>query len=194
MLHNCQGSKGHLHPNHQRSQDHPWPAPSGRLKLLALWPSGMLRPGGPLRPSHSTGNMAKPSETWRNKSSKRKAEACQAALHASPAELKGMLVASYHILVGVGTDVPPIHPYHKGTPQQSNSPPQQILLCQCPSSPLGPKGGILPQTLWIACLWVGVHPKQPWKSPTAPNGERSHLGTRCSSRAAQKHSAGTLTW
>ena len=51
------------------------PAPSRRPKLLALWPSGMLRPGGPLRLSHSTGNMPKPSETWRNKSSKRKAEA-----------------------------------------------------------------------------------------------------------------------
>ena len=53
----------------------PMPAPSRRLKLLAWWPLGMLRFGGPLRPSHSTGNMAKPSETWRNKSSKRKAEA-----------------------------------------------------------------------------------------------------------------------
>ena len=30
---------------------------------------------GPLRPSHSTGNMPKPSETWMNKSSERKAEA-----------------------------------------------------------------------------------------------------------------------
>ena len=53
----------------------PMPAPSGRPKLLALWPSGMLRPGGPLRLSHSTGNMPKPSKTWRNKSSERKAEA-----------------------------------------------------------------------------------------------------------------------
>ena len=53
----------------------PAPTPSRRLKLLALWPSGILRPGGPLRLSHSTGNMPKPSETWRNKSSERKAEA-----------------------------------------------------------------------------------------------------------------------
>ena len=30
---------------------------------------------GPLRPSHSTGNMPKPSKTWRNKSSERKAKA-----------------------------------------------------------------------------------------------------------------------
>ena len=53
----------------------PIPAPSGRPKLLALWPLGMLRPGGPLRPNHSTGSMAKPSGTWRHMSSERKAEA-----------------------------------------------------------------------------------------------------------------------
>ena len=51
------------------------PAPTRRSKPLVLWSSGMLRPGGPLRPSHSTGNMPKPSETWRNKSSERKVEA-----------------------------------------------------------------------------------------------------------------------
>ena len=53
----------------------PMPAPSRRLKPLAPWPSGMPRPRGPLRPSHSTGNMPKPSKTWRNKSSERKTEA-----------------------------------------------------------------------------------------------------------------------
>ena len=41
----------------------------------SLLPSGMLRPRGPSRLSHSTGNMPKPSKTWRNKSSERKAEA-----------------------------------------------------------------------------------------------------------------------
>ena len=51
------------------------PAPSRRPKPLALWPLGMLRSGGSLRPNHSKSNMVKPSETWRNKSSKRKAEA-----------------------------------------------------------------------------------------------------------------------
>ena len=93
----------------------PMPAPSGRLKLLVLWPSGMPRPRGPLRPKHSTGNMPKPCETWRNKSSKRKAEAkltfistCQAALHASSVEPKGMLVASYCILMG---QAPTSHPF-----------------------------------------------------------------------------------
>ena len=53
----------------------PMPAPSGRPKLLALWPTGMLRPRGPLRASYFTGNITKPSETWSNKSSMRKAEA-----------------------------------------------------------------------------------------------------------------------
>ena len=75
MLHNCQGSKDHLHPNHQRSQDHPSLHHLGRLKLLALWPSGMLRPGGPPRLSYSRGNMAKSCKTWSCKSSERKADA-----------------------------------------------------------------------------------------------------------------------
>ena len=78
---------------------------------------------GPLRPNHSTGNMAKPSKTWRNKLSERKAEdktdflsACQASLHISPVELKGMLVASYHIFWGRHPH--PTHsPYQKGPPQ-----------------------------------------------------------------------------
>ena len=51
------------------------PAPSEKPRLPALQPSGMLRPSGPPRLSHSTGNMPKPSGTWRNKSSERKAEA-----------------------------------------------------------------------------------------------------------------------
>ena len=33
---------------------------------------------------------------------------------------------------------------------------------------------------------MGPHLRQPWKDPPAPNGERSHLGTRYSSRATQK--------
>ena len=52
----------------------PKPAPSKRPKLLALWPSGMPRSGGPPRLSYSRGNMAKPCGTWRCKSSERKAE------------------------------------------------------------------------------------------------------------------------
>ena len=66
-------------------------------------------------------------------------------------------------------------PCHKGPPQWRNSLLQQLLLCQCPTSPLGPKGNILPQTLWKACLWVETHPRQPWRSPPAPNSEGSTL-------------------
>ena len=46
--------------------------------------------------------------------------ACQATLHACPAELKGMLVASYHICWG-RHPCPTHSPYHKGPPQWSNS-------------------------------------------------------------------------
>ena len=53
----------------------PKPMPSGRLKLLTLWPSGILRPKGPPRPNYSRGNMAKSCETWRSRSSNRKATA-----------------------------------------------------------------------------------------------------------------------
>ena len=56
-------------------------------------------------------------------------------------------------------------PYHKGPPQWRNCLLQQLLPCQCPSSPLGPKDGILPQILWTACLWAGPYPRQCWKGP-----------------------------
>ena len=155
---------------------------------------------GHLRPNHSTGSMAKPFKTWRNKSFERKAEAKLTSsppvrLPYMPAQQSSKACWWPLITFCWGRHPCPTHsPYQKGPPQQSNSLPQQLLLCQCPSSPLSPKGGILPQTLWTACLWGEPHPRQPWKGPPAPNGEMSHLGTRCSSRAAQKHSAGTLTW
>ena len=118
---------------------------------------------------------------------------CQAALCASLAELKGVLAASYQILLG---QTPTSHPftYHKGPHQWRNSLLQQLLLHQCPSSPPRPKRQHPSQILWTAHLQAELHPRQPQKSPPAPNSERSHLGTRCSSRAAWKHSAGTLTW
>ena len=75
-----------------------------------------------------------------------------------------MLVASYQILLGQ-PPCPTHSPYHKGPLQQRNSLFQQLLLYQCPSSPLGQKGGILPQILWTACLWAEPHPRQPQKAP-----------------------------
>ena len=51
----------------------PVPTPSGKLKPFAPQPLGMWRPEEPPRLTHSTGDMPRPSKTWRNKSSKRKA-------------------------------------------------------------------------------------------------------------------------
>ena len=171
MLCNCQESKGHLCPNCQRSQDHLCLHHLGGLKLLALWPLGMLRPGRPLRPGHSKGNMAKPSETWRTKSSKRKAEAkLTSSLPVRPpyTPAQQSSKACWWLLITFcwgRHQCPSYSPYHKGPPQQSNILPQQLHLHQCPSNPLDPKDGILPQTLWTACLWAEPCPRQPQKSP-----------------------------
>ena len=174
----------------------PAPAPSWRLKLLILQPSWMLRPGSPLRLSHSTGNMPKPSETWRNKSSERKAEAKLTSsppvrLPYMPAQWSSK-AASYHISLG---QTPTSHPF---TLSQGASPVEQ------PSTPAAPVPA--PKQLpWpkrqhpspdpVDSLPLAKpHPRQPQKGPPAPKSERSHLGTRYSSRATQKHSARTLTW
>ena len=119
--------------------------------------------------------------------------ACQAALYTSPVELKGMLVASYHVLLG---QTPTSHPFalsQRTSPVEEQSAPTAPP-CQCPSSPLGPKDNILPQILWRACLWAEPHPRQHQKGPPVPSSRRSHLGTRHSSQAVQRHSARTLTW
>ena len=89
--------------------------------------------------------------------------ACQAALQASPAELRGALVAPYHILIG---QAPTSHPFtlSQGASPLSNCLPQQLLL-QCLGIPPGPRGNTTPQTQWTTCLMVGPHPRQPWKGP-----------------------------
>ena len=100
----------------------PMPAPSGGLKPLALWPLGMLRSGGPLRTSHSKGNMAKPSESQRNKSSKRKAEAKWtssplARLPFMPAQQSSKACWQPLITFCWGRHPHPTHShYHKGSP------------------------------------------------------------------------------
>ena len=161
----------------------------------------MPRPREPLRLSHSTANMAKPSKTWRNKSSKRKAEA---KLTSSPpvrlpympaqAELKGMLVASYHILLG---QAPTSHPF---TLSQGASPVEQHVH---PSSSSHTSAQAVPQAQKVASFPrpCGQHASG-WdhiqgnlrRAPQLQMCKRSHLGTRYSSRATQKHSARTLTW
>ena len=99
-------------PQLSRKPRPPTPALSGKPKLPALWPSGLLRPRGTPRLSHSTGDMLRPSSTWRNKSSQKKVRVrlthSQATLHTSPVELRGALVVSYHILMG---QAPTSHPF-----------------------------------------------------------------------------------
>ena len=95
----------------------------------------MLRPRESPRLTHSTGNMPRPSNTWKNKSSKRKVRVrltfsppVKLALQASPAELRGTLVASYHILMG---QAPMSHPF---TLSQGASPIEQPSAPAAPSS------------------------------------------------------------
>ena len=132
----------------------------------------MLRSGGPLRLSHSKGNMAKPSETWKN---------------------KGMLVASYHILVG---QAPMSHPF---TLSQRTFPVEQQSAPVAPPAPVS-KQSPRPKRWHPSPDPVdnmppgGTTSKATLQGPPAPNGEMFHLGTRHSSRANWKHSTGTLTW
>ena len=148
----------------------PTPAPSGRLKPLALWPIGMLRPMGPLRLSHSTGNMAKQSNTWRNKSSKRKAEAKLTSsppvrLPYNPSSRAQRCAAGFlsHFVGACTMSYPFTLPQGTSPAEQQSAPAAPPV--PVPRQPLGPKGGILLQTMWTACLWVEPHPRQPWKVP-----------------------------
>ena len=159
----------------------------------------MPRPREPLRLSHSTGNMAKPPKTWKNKSSKRKAEAkltscLPVRLSYIPAQwAQDVLVTSYHILLG---QAPTSHPF---TLLQGASPAEQQ------SAPAGPPTLVPKQSPRTKRQHPSPDPvdsmplgrttsKTTSEGPPASNSKRSHLWTRCSSRAAQKCSAGTLTW
>ena len=144
---------------------------------------------GPLRPNHSTGNMPKPSKTWRNKSSKRKAEAKLTSsppvrLPYTPAivEFKGMLVASYHILMG---QAPTSHPF---TLSQGASPAEEPSASAAPPMPVPEQSPRLkrwhPSPDPADNMPLGrTTSKATSEGPLAPNGEKSHLGTRYSSRA-----------
>ena len=119
--------------------------------------------------------------------------ACHTALHASPAELKGMLVGSYHILMG---QAPTSHPF---TLSQGACPAEQLYVPAAPPMP-APTQSPRPKR-WhpsqdpvdsMPLGWTTSKATSEW--PPAPNSERSHLWTRYSSRAVQKHSPRTLTW
>ena len=105
--------------------------------------------------------------------------ACQAALQASPIELRGGLVASYHLLMG---QAPMSLPF-----TLSQGSPHQATICY--SSPFFPSAWVfsqaqeatpLPRHQWMTCLLVGPHPRQPQKGPPAPSSEMFYLGTRYS--------------
>ena len=109
--------------------------------------------------------------------------ACQAAPNASPTELRGGLVASYHMLMG---QAPMSYPF---TLLQGASPVEQLSAPAAPPLPVpecspGSKTTLLPRPCWQ--LLVELCPRQHQKGPLAPNSEWFHLGIRYSSRATQK--------
>ena len=116
--------------------------------------------------------------------------ACQAALQASPAELRGTLVASYHILMG---HAPTSHPF---TLSQGASPIEQLSAPAAPSSPV-PEHFPRPKRQHPSTDPVdnmplgGTTSKTTSEGPPAPSIKRFPLGTRYSNRAAQKHSTRT---
>ena len=84
---------------------------------------------------------------------------CQAALQASPPELCGMLVASYHILLG---HAPMSHLFSipQGAPPFPPGPPLGLLPLPCQNIHLGPRNDVTLQIQWIPCLSVGPYPRQ----------------------------------
>ena len=115
---------------------------------------------------------------------------CQAALYASPAELRGALVASYHIFMG---QAPTSHPF---TLSQGASPAEQLSASAAPPSlvpehsprtkrqhPSPDPGDDMP---------LGRTTSKATSEGSPSSSERFHLGTRYSSRVAQKHSAEAL--
>ena len=133
---------------------------SERPKLPVPKPSERLRPRVPLRLSHSKGNMATSCGTWRNKSSKRRAEVeltsslparppCTPA-HQSLKVLWLLPTTSYW-----GKHLCHLHlSCCRGLPLWKNSLLPLLLPHQCPSSLLGLKDSTLHQILWRVHLWV----------------------------------------
>ena len=90
---------------------------------------------------------------------------CQATLNASPMELRGALVASYHILMGHAPT------FYLFTLSQGASPAEQP---SAPSAPPSPAPEHSPR------------PKKQQKGLLAPNSKRFHLGIRHSSTSLVK--------
>ena len=104
--------------------------------------------------------------------------ACQAFIQASPVDLCGVLVASYHVLMG---QTPTSHPFSlsQGAPST-----EQASASVAPSPPVP---GHSPRPKWQhpspdpvdISSPVGPYPKQLQKGPPGQNSERYHPYTRC---------------
>ena len=92
-------------------------APCRKPKPFAPQPSGTHRPGEPPQADSLQWRHAKSIQHLEEQAIQEEGKsqldflfACQAAIQASPVELCGMLVASYHILMGQAPMAPPIYP------------------------------------------------------------------------------------
>ena len=97
--------------------------------------------------------------------------ACQTALQVSPPEFHGMLVASYHILLG---HAPTLHFFNipQGTPPFLPESTLGLLSLPHQNFHLGPSDGITLQIQWIPCLLVEPHPRQLPRGPLPQSNER----------------------
>ena len=139
-------------------------------------------------------------KTWRSKSSERKAEGKLTS--PLPARLPYMPVqqsseACWWLLTKFcwGRCPHPVHlPCHKGPPQvEQQSAPAAPPAPVAKQSPRPKRRHPSPNP--VDSMPLGrTTSKATSEGPPAPNSERSNLGTRHSSRAAQKCSARTLTW
>ena len=103
--------------------------------------------------------------------------ACQTALWASPAEIHGMLVASYQVLMGqVLTSL--LFSLSQGASSSEQVPTPWLLPLLHLSLYPGLSSDIPLQIWWKSCLPVGPHPRQTWQDPLGPNGERCCPYTR----------------
>ena len=112
------------------------------------------RPGEPSRLTHSTRDMPRPSNTWRNKSSKRKAKVrltsslLSSCLTSQPYRTQGCNGSFLSPVDGTSTYIPPIHLITR-SPPLSNHLLQQLLLPWHLSILPGLRGNTPPQTQWM---------------------------------------------
>ena len=96
--------------------------------------------------------------------------ACQAALHASPAELKGMLVASYQILLGQASTSYPLALSQRTSPAEEQSAPAAPPAPVPKQSPRSKRWHPSPDPVDSMPLG-GATSKTTSEEPQAPNGE-----------------------